>query len=114
MGVAAPLESIEQGNTSTKVDNLGSKLSLKTMEEATTAMTTFRLRLEQAIILAAGEEMSARELRALAAEQMRTFLDEVGLGQVIGLERWARETADEISRLSAEEFRVQVTTSEKR
>jgi len=105
-------EASDRENDTTKVEHLGTRLSLETMEQATRAMTTLRLRVEQAIIVSAGDKMSARELRAAATEQMHAFMDEVGLGQVIGLERWARETTDEISLSAAKRFQVQVTAGQ--
>jgi len=96
------------GDVAADANRAAGGLSLRTLEESTRAMVAFRRRLERRLIVRAAEEMSTKELRAAAIEHMHAFLEEVGLDKVIGLERWARETADDIARTAADEFMVEV------
>jgi len=80
-------------------------LSAASVEEATRAMATLRHRIERWLIVC-GEEVSSKELRSIAADEVQRMLEEVGLGQAIGLARWVRETAEALATEAAAEFGV--------
>lgn len=81
---------------------------LDSPEGAISEMAALRRRMEKCFILRAGETIPRRELRSTALDFMHSLLQEVGLQEVIGIERWARETAEDIAREAADEFAVQV------
>uniref|UniRef100_A0A7S2Q083 Uncharacterized protein n=1 Tax=Zooxanthella nutricula TaxID=1333877 RepID=A0A7S2Q083_9DINO len=77
-------------------------------DEIARALAALRHRMAQRFVLCAGESISAKEFKASATELARTFLEEAGLHEVIGIERWARETAEVAAQDAARIFQVQV------
>jgi len=79
------------------------------VEEATHALAELRRSVEHRMILWAGDKVSAKDTKTMAAECMSDFLAKVGLHTAIGLQKWARETSADISKDVAAEFSVTVT-----
>lgn len=81
--------------------------------ESVRVLASLRWRIERQLIVFAGEELPRKELRAVASEQMRDCLQCAGLDEVIGIEQWAREAAEEIAQEVAQQFLVQVEAGQK-
>jgi len=81
---------------------------LSSPERAAAELASVRRRIEKSLVLRAGEKLTRKELRDTAHELMHAFLQEVGLGEVIGIERWARETSEDLAVRAAKEFAIQV------
>eukprot|EP00933_Yihiella_yeosuensis_P034805 TRINITY_DN28279_c0_g1_i1.p1 TRINITY_DN28279_c0_g1~~TRINITY_DN28279_c0_g1_i1.p1 ORF type:complete len:765 (-),score=163.61 TRINITY_DN28279_c0_g1_i1:288-2303(-) len=86
--------------------SLPSKLSSE--EEASTFIASLRQSIEKRLILRAGEEISTQDLRELSMDILTSGLEEVGLDQVIGIQRWAKETSTELSEVAAQQFDVTI------
>eukprot|EP00421_Protoceratium_reticulatum_P013745 CAMPEP_0168392976 /NCGR_PEP_ID=MMETSP0228-20121227/18777_1 /TAXON_ID=133427 /ORGANISM="Protoceratium reticulatum, Strain CCCM 535 (=CCMP 1889)" /LENGTH=898 /DNA_ID=CAMNT_0008406337 /DNA_START=72 /DNA_END=2771 /DNA_ORIENTATION=- len=72
------------------------------------ALAGLRLAIERRLVERAGERLARKELRTLAVEHMADFLDRAGLAGVIGLQRWAKETATGIAEGAAQRFAVEL------
>jgi len=79
-----------------------------TVDDAVRAMVGLRRAIERRTILYAGESMPVKDARAAALEQVASFLEEVGLHEVVGIQRWAKETSATLTELAARQFSVEL------
>lgn len=81
------------------------------VENVVTMVRSVRQSMERSLILRAGDAISSKDLRELSTDQTSSALQAADLDQIIGIQRWARQTAADISKEVAEKF--QVTVSDK-
>jgi len=77
-------------------------------EAAARAVATLRQRIGRRLIVLAGGELDPKEFRQLVTESTALFLEEAGLDEVIGVQKWVRETAVEMAEAYASDFNVSV------
>lgn len=75
------------------------------------AVAQARRTLERQLVIRAGESITAEDLKSLAKETVDSFCTEVGLDEVIGIQRWARDTATELSEAIVNAFSIKVSRS---
>lgn len=65
--------------------------------------------MERALILRAGDTISSKDLREVSTDLTSRSVQAAGLDEVIGIQRWARQTAADISKEVADKFQVTVS-----
>eukprot|EP00411_Alexandrium_monilatum_P077874 CAMPEP_0175611302 /NCGR_PEP_ID=MMETSP0096-20121207/63230_1 /TAXON_ID=311494 /ORGANISM="Alexandrium monilatum, Strain CCMP3105" /LENGTH=272 /DNA_ID=CAMNT_0016916297 /DNA_START=1 /DNA_END=820 /DNA_ORIENTATION=+ len=77
-------------------------------EDAARAAARLRRAVERRFVRHAGETLAPKDARAMAMEQMTEFLEEMELDQVVGIQRWAKQTCAELSEAAAQQFAVEI------
>jgi hypothetical protein len=81
----------------------------ESVDAAIHAIAKLRRAVERRMVQWVGESASAKELKLIANEEAASILEEFGLGDVIGSQRWMREVAKNIAESVGKEFAVVVS-----
>uniref|UniRef100_A0A7S2NHY5 Uncharacterized protein n=1 Tax=Alexandrium andersonii TaxID=327968 RepID=A0A7S2NHY5_9DINO len=102
-----------EAGSAEKANDTGSGVRFRDAEEAAQALAQLRRAVERKIVQHAGEALATKDARALAMEQMTAFIEDSGLDSVIGVQRWAKQTAMEMCEAAAHLFAVDITDEQK-
>eukprot|EP00930_Biecheleria_cincta_P001599 TRINITY_DN102733_c0_g1_i1.p1 TRINITY_DN102733_c0_g1~~TRINITY_DN102733_c0_g1_i1.p1 ORF type:complete len:911 (+),score=187.64 TRINITY_DN102733_c0_g1_i1:89-2821(+) len=78
-------------------------------EKCVAMVRSIRQSMERSLILRAGDAIPSKDLRDISTDLTSSSLQAADLDQVIGIQRWARQTAADISKEVAEKFQVTVS-----
>jgi len=86
---------------------------LESPSDAAKSISSLRQNIERRLVIHAGEQMSSKDLKNLSMEVMNSFLKEVSLDEVVGLQRWAKLAAAEIADKTVKQFMITIVTDSK-
>mmetsp|Transcript_46179 Transcript_46179/g.108126 ORF Transcript_46179/g.108126 Transcript_46179/m.108126 type:complete len:885 (+) Transcript_46179:35-2689(+) len=76
--------------------------------QAAEMIRDIRTSIERRMILKAGEALEEKDLKELSMDLVTDAVQDAGLAEVIGIQRWARDTAIELAQAAARKFDVKV------